>query len=166
MSEITITLPDGSRQSVQAGTTPLDLARSISRRLADDALVARVNGQLVDLCQPIESDATLEILTLGNPEALEVYRHSTAHLLAAAVLDLFPGTRLGIGPATETGFFYDFYRDEPFTPEDLEKIEARMWELQRADLPYERKLTPKEEGLKKYAEMGENLKCELIEEKA
>ena len=166
MSEITITLPDGSRQSVQAGTTPLDLARSISRRLADDALVARVNGQLVDRCQPIESDATLEILTLGNPEALEVYRHSTAHLLAAAVLDLFPGTRLGIGPATETGFFYDFYRDEPFTPEDLEKIEARMWELQRADLPYERKLTPKEEGLKKYAEMGENLKCELIEEKA
>ncbi|MGE5567908.1 MAG: threonine--tRNA ligase [Rhodospirillales bacterium] len=166
MSEITITLPDGSRQNVQAGATPLDLAKSISRRLADDALVAKVNGQLVDLCQPIESDATLEILTAGNPEALEVYRHSAAHLLAAAVLDLFPGTRLGVGPATETGFFYDFYRDEPFTPEDLEKIEARMWELQRADLPYERRLTPKNEGLKKYAEMGEDLKCELIQEKA
>ncbi len=166
MSDITITLPDGSRQSVQAGTTPLDLAKSISRRLADDAIVARVNGQLVDLHRPIENDATLEILTPKNRETLDVYRHSAAHLLAAAVLDLFPETKLGVGPATDTGFFYDFYRDEPFTPEDLEKIEARMWELQRADLPYERKLTPKPEGLKKYAEMGEELKCELIQEKA
>jgi threonyl-tRNA synthetase len=166
MSEITVTLPDGSRQSVQAGTTPLDVARSVSRRLADDAVVARVNGQLVDLSRPIESDATLEILTPKDPEALDVYRHSAAHLMAAAVVELFPKTQLGVGPATDSGFFYDFYRDEPFTPGDLEKIEARMWELQRADLPYERRLTPKPEGLKKYAEMGEELKCELIREKA
>ena len=79
---------------------------------------------------------------------------------------LFPGTKLGIGPPTDTGFFYDFYRDEPFTPADLEKIEARMWELQRANLPYERRMTPKPEGLARYAAMGEDLKCELITEKA
>jgi threonyl-tRNA synthetase len=166
MSEITVTLPDGSSQRVPAGSTPLDIARSISRRLAEDAVAAKVNGEAIDLTRPLTSDTTLRILTPKDPEALDVYRHSTAHLLAAAVLELFPETRLGIGPPTETGFFYDFYRDTPFTPEDLEKIEAKMWEIQRRNLPYERKLTPKAEGLKKYAEMGEELKCELIQEKA
>jgi threonyl-tRNA synthetase len=166
MSEITITLPDGSQRNLAQGATPLDVAKSISRRLADDALVAKVNGELVDLERPIESDAAVQILTTRDREALNVYRHSTAHLLAAAVLELFPGTTLGVGPATDTGFFYDFYRDEPFTPEDLEKIEARMRELSQQNLPYQRKLTPKSEGLKKYAEMGEDLKCELIAEKA
>jgi threonyl-tRNA synthetase len=166
MSEITITLPEGSQQRALAGTTPLEVARSIGRRLADEAIAARVNGELVDLTRPLEHDGTLEILTPKNREALEVYRHSAAHLLAAAVLELYPDTKLGIGPPTETGFFYDFYRDTPFTPEDLEKIESKMVELGRADLPYERRLTPKSEGLKKYAEMGEDLKCELIQEKA
>jgi threonyl-tRNA synthetase len=166
MSEITLTLPDGSQQNVAAGTTPLDVARSISRRLADEAIAAKIDGEFVDLTRPLTSGGSLRILTPKDPEALEIYRHSAAHLLAAAVLDLFPGTKLGVGPATETGFFYDFYRDTPFTAEDLEKIEARMWELQKQDLPYERKMTPKAEGLKKYAEMGEDLKCELIEEKA
>ena len=166
MSEITITLPDGSQQRAPQGATPLEIAKSISRRLADDAIVAKVNGELVDLTRPIQADATIQILTPRDRETLEVYRHSNAHLLAAAVLALYPETKLGIGPPTETGFFYDFYRDEPFTPEDLEKIEARMWELQRENLPFERKLTPKPEGLKKYAEMGEDLKCELITEKA
>jgi len=166
MSNISITLPDGSRQEVQSGTTPLDLAKSISRRLADDAVVARVNGQLYDLTRPLESDASVQILTSRDPEALEVYRHSTAHLLAAAVLELYPGTKLGIGPPIDNGFYYDFERETPFTPEDLERIEKKMWELQASDLPYGRKLTPKEEGLKKYAAMGERMKCELIEERA
>ncbi|MCL4852660.1 MAG: TGS domain-containing protein, partial [Bryobacteraceae bacterium] len=166
MSNISITLPDGSRQEVQPGTTPLDLAKSISRRLADDAVVARVNGQLYDLTRPLESDASVQILTSRDPEALEVYRHSTAHLLAAAVLELYPGTKLGIGPPIDNGFYYDFERETPFTPEDLERIEKKMWELQAGDLPYERKLTPKEEGLKRYAAMGEPMKCELIEERA
>jgi threonyl-tRNA synthetase len=134
--------------------------------LADDAIAAKVNGELFDLTRSLETDSNLEILTTRNPEALTVYRHSTAHLLAAAVLELFPDTRLGVGPATDTGFFYDFQRDQAFTPEDLEAIEARMWDLQKRDLAYERKLTPKGEGLKKYAEMGEQLKCELIDEKA
>jgi threonyl-tRNA synthetase len=166
MSSVTISLPDGSRRTVSPGVRPIDVARSIGRRLAEDAVVARVNGQLHDLNRPIESDATLEILTPKDPEALEVYRHSTAHLMAAAVLELFPETKLGIGPAIENGFYYDFQRDTPFTPEDLERIEAKMWELQAKDLPYERKLSSKEEGLRKYATLGEPMKCELIEERA
>jgi len=165
MSEVlTVTLPDGSHKEVPAGSRPLDVAQSISPRLADDAVVARVNGQFYDLTRPLEGDAKVEILTSRNPEALEVYRHSTAHLLAAAVLELFPETKLGIGPPTEAGFYYDFQRDTPFTPEDLEKIEARMWELQSKNLPYERKLTSKSDGLKKYAD--DWMKKELIQEKA
>ena len=165
MSEsFTITLPDGTQKSVPSGSGPMDIAKSIGPRLADDAVVARVNGQLYDLTRPFESDAKLEILTSKNPEALQVYRHSTAHLLAAAVLELFPETKLGIGPPTDTGFYYDFERETPFTPEDLEKIEARMMELQQKNLPYERKLTPKSEGLQKYAD--DWMKVELIKEKA
>ncbi|MCS7044667.1 MAG: threonine--tRNA ligase [Bryobacteraceae bacterium] len=165
-SPITVTLPDGSQKSFPAGTTPLDVARSISRRLAEDAIVARVNGELWDLTRPLEGDARVEILTPKDPEALEVYRHSTAHLLAAAVLELFPGTKLGIGPPIKDGFYYDFERSEPFTPEDLERIEKKMWELRDRDLPFERRLTPKEEGLAKYRAMGEQMKCELIDERA
>lgn len=165
-SPIQVTLPDGSQHTFPPGTTPLDVARSISRRLADDAIVARVNGELWDLTRPIEGDARVEILTQKDPEALEVYRHSTAHLLAAAVLELFPGTKLGIGPPIKDGFYYDFERSEPFTPEDLERIEKKMWELRDRDLPFERKLTPKEEGLAKYKAMGEQMKCELIDERA
>ena len=161
---ISITLPDGSQQAVPAGSRPIDVAKSISSRLADDAVVARVNGQLYDLTRPLEQDGTVEILTSRNPEALEVYRHSTAHLLAAAVLELYPETQLGIGPPTEAGFYYDFQRDTPFTPDDLEKIEARMWELQAQGLPFERKLTPKTAGLEKYKD--DWMKHELIEEKA
>jgi threonyl-tRNA synthetase len=164
MENLQVTLPDGSIRSVPAGTRPLDVARSISTRLADDAIVARVNGDLWDLTRALESDTKLEILTTRNPEALEVYRHSTAHLLAAAVLELFPETKLGIGPPIETGFYYDFQRDAAFTPEDLEKLEARMWEIQARDLTYERKYTPKEEGLKLYADQP--MKCELITERA
>jgi threonyl-tRNA synthetase len=166
MSSITVTLPDGSSQSVAAGTTPLDIAKSISPRLADDAVVAKVNDDLYDLTRPLEGDASLQILTSKNPEALEVYRHSTAHLLALAVLELFPETKLGIGPPTEAGFYYDFQRETPFTPEDLEKIEAKMWEIQKRDLTYERQLSNKLNGIAKYAEMGEYMKCELIQEKA
>jgi threonyl-tRNA synthetase len=164
MSTVEVTLPDGSRQPVEAGTRPIDIARKISPRLADAAMVAKVNGELYDLTRPIEQDATVQILTNKDPEALEVYRHSTAHLLAAAVLELYPETKLGIGPPIEHGFYYDFDRPTPFTPEDLEKIEAKMWELQKRDLPYERKLTAKEDGLRKYD--GDWMKKELICERA
>src|SRR5580698_8884663 len=164
MSNLQITLPDGSVQSLPEGARPMDVARSISPRLADDAIVARVNDDLWDLNRPFESDSKLQILTTRNPEALVVYRHSTAHLLAAAVLELFPETKLGIGPPIETGFYYDFQRDAAFTPEDLEKLEARMWEIQARDLPYERKYTEKQEGLKLYADQP--MKVQLIEERA
>ena len=163
MSSFIVTLPDGSQQSVAPGTRPIDVAKSISPRLAGDAIVARVNGDLFDLTRPLESDAQLEILT-RNPESLQVYRHSTAHLLAAAVLELFPGTQLGIGPPTENGFYYDFERTEKFTPEDLEKIEARMREIQGRNLPFGRELTPKSVGLEKYR--SDWMKHQLIEEKA
>ncbi len=166
MSNITVTLPDGSQTTVARGATPLEVARSLSARLAREAVVARVDGELYDLTRPLESDARLEILTKDHPEALEVLRHSAAHLLAAAVVELFPGTKLGIGPATENGFYYDFQKDPPFTEEDLKKIEDKMWELQSRDLPFERRLVPKDEGLKKYAALGETMKCELIEERA
>src|SRR5215470_1438529 len=164
MSSIQITLPDGSQQPVAAGTSPLDIAKSISPRLADSAIVAKVDGQLVDLARPIEKNATVQILTSRDPESLEVYRHSTAHLLAAAVLELYPETKLGIGPPIESGFYYDFDRATPFTPEDLEKIEKKMWEIQARHLPYDRVMTRKDEGLRKYSDAW--MKCELINEKA
>jgi threonyl-tRNA synthetase len=164
MSQIEITLPDGSKKSVEAGSSPLDIAKSISPRLADAAIVAKVDGELSDLAQPIEKDAAVQILTTKDPEALVVYRHSTAHLLAAAVLELYPETQLGIGPPIDTGFYYDFDRATPFTPDDLEKIEKKMWEIQARQLPYERIYTQKEEGLRKYSDAW--MKCELITERA
>ncbi|MGA3187805.1 MAG: threonine--tRNA ligase [Bryobacteraceae bacterium] len=164
MSNLQITLPDGSVQSVSEGARPIDVAAGISQRLAEDAIVARVNGGLWDLNRPFDGDSSLEILTAKNPDALEVVRHSTAHLLAAAVLELFPETKLGIGPPIETGFYYDFARPEAFTPEDLEKIEKKMWEIQARGLPYERKYTEKNEGLKLYADQP--MKCQLITERA
>lgn len=163
-SSMTVTLPDGSHQPVAPGTRPLDVAASISPRLAADAMVARVNGELFDLTRPLEGDSKLEILTTKSPEALQVYRHSTAHLLAAAVLELFPETKLGIGPPTDIGFYYDFQREAKFTPEELEQIEARMRQIQARNLPFERELTPKSVGLEKYR--GDWMKHELIEERA
>ena len=173
MSEmIKVKLPDGSVKEVVKGTTPLDIARSISPRLADAALAAKVKpmsngnqeGALVDLTRPLESDAEVRLLTEKDPESLEVYRHSSAHLLAAAVLDLFPETKLGHGPATESGFFYDFFRQTPFTPEDLEKIEKRMQELVNENLPYAREFLPREEGLQRFKEEGDFMKCHFIEQ--
>ncbi len=164
MENIQVTLPDGSVKSVAAGSTPLDVAKSIGTRLADDCIVARVDGNMWDLTRPFDGDAKLELLTTKNPDALEVYRHSTAHLLAAAVLELFPGTKLGIGPPIESGFYYDFDPAQPFVPDDLEKIEKKMWEIQARDLPYERQYMEKQKGLEMYKDQP--MKCELIEEKA
>jgi len=166
MSNLQVTLPDGSARQVPPGTTALDIARSISPRLADAAIVAKVNDALYDLNRPLETDTKLQILTTKDPESLEVYRHSTAHLCAAAVLELFPETKLGIGPPIENGFYYDFDRPSPFTPDDLAKIEAKMWELQAKNLTYDRQLIPKAEGLAKYRGMNEPMKVELIEERA
>src|ERR1039457_6226554 len=151
---IHVKLPDGSVKDVPKGTTALEIAKSISPRLADAALAAKTNGDLIDLTRPLEKDTDLRLLTDKDPEALEVYRHSSAHLLAAAVLELFPETKLGHGPATESGFFYDFYRPTPFTPEDLEAIEKKMQELVKQDLPYAREFLPRQEGLERFKSAG------------
>jgi threonyl-tRNA synthetase len=161
---IHIKLPDGSTKEVPKGTTALDVAKSISPRLADAALAAKTNGDLIDLTRPLEKDTDLRLLTDRDPEALEVYRHSSAHLLAAAVLELFPETKLGHGPSTENGFFYDFYRPTPFTPEDLEKIEKKMQELVQQNLPYAREFLPRQEGLEKFKGEGDFMKCHFIEQ--
>jgi len=166
MPDIHVTLPDGSAKAYPAGTAPLDVAQSISKRLAEDAIVAKVDGELWDLTRPLEGDASVQILTTKDPSSLEVYRHSTAHLLAAAVLELYPETKLGIGPPIENGFYYDFDRADPFTPEDLEKLEKKMAELAARDLKFERLVIDKEAGLAKYRSMDEPMKVELIEEKA
>jgi threonyl-tRNA synthetase len=165
MSQITVTLPDGSSRSVPPGTPVRDVAAAVSAGLAKAALAGIVDGKLVDLSYPLERDATVRIVTDRSPEALPLYRHSTAHLLAAAVTKLFPGTQCGIGPATDEGFFYDFVVERPFVPEDLERIEQKMKELASEDLPYERQMWPREEAREFFARRGEPLKVQLIEEK-
>jgi len=166
MDTIQITLPDGATREVPKGTTPAQIAQQISPRLAKDALVARANGDLIDLSLPLEHDTKLAILTAKDPDAVQVFRHSAAHLLAAAVLELYPHVKLGIGPPIENGFFYEFLRAEPFTQDDLEKIEAKMRELTARDIPNERRLIPKLEALDLYRKSGQTFKCELVEEKA
>ena len=161
---IHLKLPDGSVKDVPQGTTALDVAKSISPRLADAAIAAKTNGNLIDLTRPLEKDTDLRILTDKDPESLEVFRHSSAHLLAAAVLELFPETKLGHGPATENGFFYDFYRPTPFTPDDLQKIEAKMQELVQQNIPYAREFLPREEGLAEFKKEGDFMKCHFIEQ--
>jgi threonyl-tRNA synthetase len=161
---IHIKLPDGSEKPFPKGTTALDVAKSISPRLADAALAAKTNGNLIDLTRPLEKDTDLRILTDKDPEALEVYRHSSAHLLAAAVLELFPETKLGHGPATESGFFYDFCRPTPFTPDDLEKIEKKMQELAQQNIPFAREFLPREQGLEEFKKEGDFMKCHFIEQ--
>ena len=166
MDTIQITLPDGAKREVPKGTTPAEVAKQISPRLAKEALVARTNGDLIDLSRPLDQDTSLAILTAKDPDAVQVFRHSAAHLLAAAVLELYPNVKLGIGPPIDYGFFYEFLRPEPFTPEDLEKIEAKMHEIAARDLPNERKFLPKPEALKLYKDSDQTFKCELVEEKA
>jgi len=166
MDTVQITLPDGATREVPRGTTPAEVARNISHGLAREALVARADGELVDLSRPIERDTSLAILTAKDPDALQVFRHSAAHLLAAAVLELFPGVKLGIGPPIDYGFFYEFLREQPFTPEDLELIEKKMHELAAQNVPNERKLMPKAEAVEFYRNANQTFKCELVEEKA
>ena len=165
MSQITITLADGTNREYEAGTTILDVARDISPGLAKQALAGTVDGKMLDLSYQLKDNATLQIVTPNSPNALELYRHSTAHLLAAAVTALFPEAQCGIGPPIDDGFFYDFVVDRPFVPEDLEAIEKKMHEIAKRNLPYERKIMSKEEAKAFFDNRGEPLKVQLIEEK-
>ena len=165
MNQVTVTLPDGSTRPVATGTSVADLAATISPRLAKSALAGSVDGRLVDLSYALTRDASVRVVTPDSPEALDLCRHSTAHLMAAAVTTLFPGTQCGIGPATDEGFFYDFVVGRPFVPEDLEAIEKQMVELAARNLRFERRMLPKEEAKAQFAQRGEPLKVQLIDEK-
>jgi threonyl-tRNA synthetase len=159
---IRITLPDGSTREVAAGTTARQVAESIGAGLARAALVARVNGAVWDLDRPLEKDATVAILTDRDPEALEVLRHSSAHILATAVRELFPGAGIGFGPPIEDGFYYDFQVDRPFTPDDLARIEAKMAEVAERDYPFLREVVDREQANRRFAD--DPLKLERIGE--
>jgi threonyl-tRNA synthetase len=161
---INVTLPDGSKRELADGATPFDLASGISKSLAKAAVIAKVDGEDWDLMRPFEGDAEVAIITRKDEEALEVIRHDTAHILAQAVQDLFPGTQVTIGPAIEDGFYYDFARNEPFSTEDFEAIEKRMAEIVDADLPFQREVWDRNEAIAKFKAMGEQYKAELIED--
>ena len=160
---IVITFPDGSKvQYKKKEITPAEIAKNIGAGLADAALAAKVNHELVDLSYPITEDTEIKIITFKDDEGKEVFRHSSSHLLAAAVQNLFPKVKFGIGPAVEEGFYYDFDKKEPFTPEDLQKIEKEMHKLVAADLAFERKEITKAEGKKLFKDQP--YKLELLEE--
>jgi len=164
MSEIRVTLPDGSQKTLPEGSTLLDLARSIGAGLARNALAGAINGVLVDLSSPLSDGDRAEIVTEKSPGALDIVRHSTSHLMAQAVKSLFPAAKVAIGPAIENGFYYDFDVDAPFSPEDLDRIEAKMRDLAKANLPVSRQVLPRSEAVRLFQEMGETYKVELIED--
>ncbi|HJV65169.1 MAG TPA: threonine--tRNA ligase [Geomonas sp.] len=164
MNEISVKLPDGSERKLQAGATIYDLAASIGAGLAKAAIAGKIDGKLVDTFATLTDGAAVEIITEKSPEALEIIRHSTSHLMAQAVKQLFPQAKVTIGPAIETGFYYDFDVDHPFTPEDLEKIEAKMRELAKADLKIERQELSSADAVALFKKMGEDYKVELIED--
>jgi threonyl-tRNA synthetase len=157
-----ITLPDGSVRSFEQSVTIAQVAASIGAGLARAALAGKVEGRLVDTSYLIDADTALAIVTDKDPEGLEVIRHSTAHLLAHAVKELFPDAQVTIGPVIENGFFYDFSYKRPFTPEDLAKIEVRMAELAKRDIPVERSVLPRDEAVAYFKSIGENYKAEII----
>ncbi len=164
MEKVRITLPDGSVREFPKGTTVAEVAATIGKKLARDAVAGKLNGVMVDLSRPLEEDAELEIVTVGSREGLEVYRHTASHVMAQAVQELYEGVRVTIGPVIDDGFYYDFDYDGHFTPDDFDKIEARMAEIIRKDLPIVREEVPKEAAVKLFEDMGETYKVELIRE--
>jgi len=158
-----ITLPDGSQKTFDQPVTVAGVAASIGAGLARAALAGEVDGRLVDTSHEIHGDARLRIITQKDPEGLEVLRHSTAHLLAQAVQSIYPDAQVTIGPVIDNGFYYDFSYKRPFTPEDLEKFEARMKELVAADLPVHRRVLPRDEAAAHFRSIGEQYKAEIIE---
>jgi threonyl-tRNA synthetase len=164
MSEILLKLPDGSERTFSAGITGQGVAEKIGSRLAKDALAVKIDGRLQDLNVPLHSSSSIEVVTFDSAEGRDIYWHSTSHLMAHAVKQLYPAVKLAIGPAIEEGFYYDFDYERPFTPEDLERIEARMTELAGAATPVVRKVFTKEDALSYFQRKGEDYKVELITE--
>src|SRR5258708_19100410 len=160
--QVTITLPDGAARTYPGPVTGAEIAASIGPGLAKAAIVARVDGALRDLSAPIAADAKVAIVTRDSPEALEVLRHDAAHVLAEAAKELYPDVQVTFGPATETGFYYDFARDEPFTPEDLVKLEARMREIVKRDEKITREVWSRDEAAAFFKSIGGKYKPEWI----
>src|SRR5881296_4484048 len=161
-SEIRVTLPDGSEKRLPAGATGADLARAIGPGLAKAAVAVRVDGQVWDLARPLPDGAKVTILTDKDPQALDVLRHSSAHVLATAVRQLFPQAQIGFGPPIEDGFYYDFDVGRPFGPEDLEEIEKKMVEVVKADYPFVREEVDRAEAKRRFKD--DPLKLERIED--
>src|SRR5665213_154921 len=160
---ITLTFPDGAKREVEAGVSAAQVAASISKSLEKKAVAAVVNGQLVDLADPIMGDATLQIVTREDERALELIRHDAAHVLAEAVQELHPGTQVTIGPVIENGFYYDFFRNEPFTTADFAPIEKKMREIIARDKPFTKSTKTREEAKAFFRAKGENFKVELVD---
>src|SRR5688572_2431882 len=158
----TITLPDGSSRTLPGPLDGLGVARSIGPRLERDAVAVRIDGELRDLTRPIDRDAAVEIVTRSSADGLELLRHDAAHVMAEAVKELYPETQVTIGPAIENGFYYDFARATPFTPEDLERIEARMHEIVARDEPIAREVWQRDDAVKFFLAQGERYKAEII----
>jgi len=157
-----IQLPDGSMKEVPANATIADVAASIGKRLAKDAIAGKIDGKTVDVYTPVPEGAKVEIVTPATDDGRDVIRHSTAHLMAMAVQELFPGTQVTIGPVIENGFFYDFATDRPFSDEDLRAIEAKMDEIVKRDLPIQREVWSRDEAVEEFGKMGEAYKVEII----
>jgi threonyl-tRNA synthetase len=157
-----VQLPDGSIKEVPENATIADVAAAIGRRLAKDALAGKINGKVVDVYTPVPDGAKIEIVTPKSEEGIDTIRHSTAHLMAHAVQELFPGTQVTIGPVIENGFYYDFGTDRPFTDDDLRRIEEKMEEIARRDLPVRREEWSREEAIATFEKMGEHYKVEII----
>lgn len=164
MEKIKVKLPDGDILEVNKGTTPLQIVENLSKKLAREAVAAKVNGVVIDLTRPLEEDCELQILTFDDPEGREVFWHSSAHLMAHAIEELFPGAKFGVGPPIEDGFYYDVDVDRTLTPEDLVKIEEKMRELAQRDEPYIRRVVTKEEALEFFKKKGDPYKIEIIEQ--
>ncbi|MBI4161199.1 MAG: threonine--tRNA ligase, partial [Acidobacteria bacterium] len=165
MAGVDIRWPDGKQASHPAGTELLEAARAWNAGKAERAVAGKIDGEVVDVYAPLGRPCAVDLVQPEDPEGLEVLRHSTAHLLAHAVKDLFPSVQIGMGPVTEEGFFYDFDKGDPFTPEDLERIETRMREIVAQDFPIRRREVPKSDALELFGAQGDRLKTELIEEK-
>ncbi len=163
-ASIVITLPDGSKRNYASGITGLEIAESIAKSLAKAAVAIRIDGQLSDLSFPIEHDAQIALIKRDDEAALELIRHDCAHVLAEAVQKLFPGTQVTIGPNIENGFFYDFYRNQPFTTDDFEAIEAEMRKIVERGSPFTREVWSREDAIKFFKDKGENFKVELIQD--
>lgn len=161
---VAITLPNGDIKQFDGQTSVMEVAQSIGAGLAKATVAGRVNGKLVDACDPISEDASIQIITPKDEEGVEIIRHSTAHLLGHAVKQLYPEVKMVIGPVIEEGFYYDIYSERPFTPEDMEKIEARMTQLINQDYDVIKKMTPRDEVIKVFQDRGETYKLRLIED--